>query len=161
MIKPFLCFASGTILGVGHVQSADFEIDHLDDVLGATVRGRVVEVMCSNPPSGYIACRSRHLQTAVDVVLVQSTVPFPDEVCSPIVPGASASKSLLIATMCSHHDHLCWECRPSLWRLQFPRKAPQLRCGFTRQTALDLLRRSREQLGDCMEIGAATHLPSA
>jgi hypothetical protein len=30
-----------------------------------------VEVMCSNPPSGYIACRSRPLQTAVDVVLVE------------------------------------------------------------------------------------------
>jgi hypothetical protein len=71
MIKSLLCFAAGTFIGVGHVQSADFEIDHLDDLLGATVRGRVVEVMCSNPPSGYIACRSRPLQTAVDVVLVE------------------------------------------------------------------------------------------
>jgi len=37
----------------------------------AQARGRVVKIVCSNPPSGYIACRSRPLQTTVDVVAVE------------------------------------------------------------------------------------------
>jgi hypothetical protein len=44
---------------------------HYPRHLAANVRGKVVEIVCSFPPSGYLACRSRPLQTTVDIVLIE------------------------------------------------------------------------------------------
>ncbi len=41
------------------------------EAFAAQARGRVVKIVCSNPTSGYIICRSRPLRTTVDVVAVE------------------------------------------------------------------------------------------
>jgi hypothetical protein len=73
MTKPRLIFvfALGMLVGASHVHAADFEIGGWENAPAANVRGRVVEIVCSFPPSGYLACRSRPLQTTVDVVLIE------------------------------------------------------------------------------------------
>jgi hypothetical protein len=72
MVKPVLFFAAaGILVGTGNAQAADFEIDALEKAFTANVRGRVVEIVCSYPPSGYVSCRSRPLQTTVDVNLIE------------------------------------------------------------------------------------------
>lgn len=64
------------VLAVGasqHAVSADFEVTrpHLAKNAPASIRGQVVLARCSSPLHGYISCRSKPLDTAVVVTMVE------------------------------------------------------------------------------------------